>query len=80
MVYSTEVGKKVNVELEQASGGLSNQIRQVASTVANQWEELVFDFSSVPAGTTFKQLVFRYNDAANGAGEVIYIDNVSQSN
>lgn len=80
MVYSTEVGKMVNVELEQASGGLSNQIRQVASTVANQWEELVFDFSSVPAGTTFKQLVFRYNDAANGAGEVIYIDNVSQSN
>jgi len=80
MVYSTEVGKKLNVEIEQASGGLPNQVRQVATTVANQWEELVFDFSSVPAGTTFKQLVFRYNDVASGTGEVIYIDNVTQSN
>lgn len=82
MVYSTEVGKMLNVELEQASGGLPNQILKVASTVANQWEELVFDFGTlgIPAGTTFNQLVFRYNDVADGFGEVIYIDNVTQSN
>jgi hypothetical protein len=80
MVYSTEIGKKLNVEIEQGSNGVPNQVRQVASTVANQWEELTFDFSSVPAGTTFLQLVFRYNDTSGGAGEVIYIDNVTQSN
>ncbi len=82
MVYSTEVGKQLNVELEQASSGIPNQVLKVASTVANQWEELVFDFGAlgIPAGTSFNQLVFRYNDIAGGTGEVIYIDNVTQSN
>lgn len=82
MVYATEVGKMLNVEIEQGSNGVANQILKVATTVANQWEELVFDFGSlgIPAGTTFNQLVFRYNDAANGTGEVIYIDNVQQTN
>lgn len=41
MVYSTEVGKKLNVELEQGTNSVPNQILKVASTVANQWEELV---------------------------------------
>lgn len=82
LVYSTEVGKMLNVEIEQGSNGVPNQILKVASTVANQWEELVFDFgpAGIPAGTTFNQLVFRYNDIADGVGEVIYIDNVRQSN
>jgi hypothetical protein len=81
-LYSTEIGKALNVELEQGSNGVANQILKVASTVADQWEELVFDFGTlgIPAGTTFKQLVFRYNDSSDGAGEVIYLDNISQSN
>ena len=82
LVYSTEVGKMLNVELEQADSGIPNQVLKVASTVANQWEELVFDFgaSGIPAGTSFRQLVFRYNDVTDGLGEVIYIDNIRQSN
>lgn len=82
LVYSTEVGKMLNVELEQADNGIPNQVLKVASTVANQWEELVFDFgaSGIPAGTSFRQLVFRYNDVTDGLGEVIYIDNIRQSN
>lgn len=82
LVYSTEVGKMLNVEIEQGTNGVPNQILKVASTVANQWEELTFDFgpNGIPAGTTFSQLVFRYNDVADGLGEVIYIDNVRQSN
>lgn len=82
MIYATEVGKKLNVELEQASGGLANQVLKVPVTVANQWEELVFDFGAlgIPAGTTFKQLVFRYDDVNNGSGEIIYLDNIKQTN
>ena len=43
---------------------------------------LSFDFGTfgIPAGTTFNQLVFRYNDSANGTGEVIYLDNIKQTN
>lgn len=82
MVYSTEVGKQLHFQLEQGSGGFPNTGIDVASTVANQWEELVFDFgaSGIPAGTTFGQIVFQYNLSGAGTGEVIYIDNVSQSN
>ena len=63
--------------------GIPNQVLKAATTVANQWEELTFDFGAlgtIPAGTEFKQLVFRYNDSADGVGEVIYIDNVRQTN
>ncbi len=79
MVYATEAGKMLNLEIEQGSNGVANQVLKMPITVANQWQELVFDFgTTIPAGTTFKQLVFRYNDAAKGTGEVIYIDNVTQ--
>lgn len=80
MVYATEAGKMLNMEIEQGSNGVANQVLKMPVTVANQWQEIVFDFSSVPAGTTFKQLVFRYNDAEKGIGEVIYIDNITQTN
>lgn len=82
MVYATEAGKALNVELEQASGGLANQILKTVIPSANEWVELTYDFGAagVPANTTFKQLVFRYNDSDNGVGEIIYIDNIRQSN
>jgi hypothetical protein len=85
-MYATEVGKKLNVELEWAVGGNPENgvaVLKVANTVANQWEELVFDFSTIsgiPADAKFTQLVFRYDDVAKGTGEVIYIDNIRLTN
>jgi hypothetical protein len=85
-IYATEVGKKLNVELEWAVGGTPANgvaVLKVANTVANAWEELVFDFSTIsgiPADAKFTQLVFRYDDAADGTGEVIYIDNIRLTN
>lgn len=83
MVYATETGKLLNMEIEQATTGIPNQVLKMPITVANQWQTIVFDFGAlgtIPAGTQFKQLVFRYNDAAAGEGEVIYIDNIIQKN
>lgn len=82
LVYATETGKPLHFQLEQASSGIGNQGVDVAIPVANQWVELTFDFSTlgIPAGTTFKQIVFQYNLAGDGTGEVIYIDNVRQTN
>jgi hypothetical protein len=90
-VYNTDasnVGKKLNLELENgvpntgapANGG---SVLKVAITKLNAWEELVFDFSTIPAVKTtakFKQLVFRFNDSAKGLGEIIYIDNIRNTN
>jgi len=76
------IGKKLNVELEWAVGGSPANgvgVLRVPVTTSGAWEELVFDFSTIPAitaATRYTQLVFRYDDANVGAGAVIYIDNI----
>ena len=78
------VGKKLNVELE-AGNSLSNGVAvlKTAFTTSGVWEELEFDFSTIgaiPSTEKFKQLVLRFNDATDGAGAVIYVDNFRQTN
>jgi hypothetical protein len=82
------IGKKLNIELE--SGTISNGIAvlKVAFTTSGAWEELVFDFSTIPAipaNAKFNQLVLRFNDAFNGngvggTGSVFYLDNFRFTN
>lgn len=80
------IGKKMNVELESAVGGTPANgvgILKVALTKSGAWEELVFDFATVPAlpaGAKFNQLVLRFNDASDGAGAIIYVDNFRLTN
>lgn len=86
LVYATEVGKKVGIELQASTNGAPNTSVFVATTVANQWEELVFDTTdpaispAIPAGAKFKQLNINYNRPNKGLGEVIYIDNIRVTN
>lgn len=90
MVYNPDaanVGKKVNVELEWAVGTSDanpwGAVVKTAITKSGEWEELEFDFSSnaaIPATARFTQLVLRFNDSANGAGETIYLDNFRLTN
>jgi len=80
------VGKKLNVELEWAIGGTPANgvaVLKVPFTTSGEWEDLVFDFGTVagiPANAKFTQLVLRFNDGADGAGAVIYVDNFRQTN
>jgi hypothetical protein len=80
------VGKSLNVELESAIGGTPANgvgVLKVPFTTSGAWEELVFDFSTIsalPANAKFGQLVLRFNDASDGAGAVIYVDNFRQTN
>jgi len=80
----TLIGKKLNVELESGSSiGNGVAVLKTAFTTSNAWEELEFDFGTIPgipAGEKFKQLVLRFNDGVNGAGAVIYVDNFRQTN
>jgi hypothetical protein len=90
-VYNTDaanVGKKLNLELNEAvekSGGPTNgnSILKSAITQVNAWEELVFDFSTIPAigaKTKFNELRMRFNDPEKGKEETIYIDNIRNTN
>lgn len=90
MVYNPDpanIGKKINMELEWPVGGDKAQpygaILKIPVTKANEWEKITFDFSgiaTIPDNTQFKQLVFRFNDAEDGAGDVIYFDNITLTN
>lgn len=79
------VGKSLNVELEWSIDGPPNGVAvlKVPFATSNAWEELVFDFgsiSAIPAGTKFTQLVLRFNDSQDGAGDIIYVDNFRLTN
>ena len=90
MVYNptaANIGKKLNVELEWAIGtSTANPYGAVVKapfTTSGDWEELVFDFSTIPAipaGAKFTQLVFRFNDTQDGTQEVFYVDNIRLTN
>lgn len=74
------IGANVNVELEWSISGPDNGVAILKSpfTRAGHWEELEFDFNSVsgiPANAKFTQLVLRFNDGVDGAGDEIYVDN-----
>jgi hypothetical protein len=81
--YNTKaenIGKSLNVELEWSIDGPKNGVAvlKVPFTKSGAWEELVFDFSKIaeiPANTKFTQLVLRFNDSKDGAGDVVYVDN-----
>lgn len=90
MVYNPDaamIGKKMNVELEWAVGTSAanpwGAVVKTAVTKSGEWEELVFDFSTntaIPADARFTQLVLRFNDTADGAGAIIYVDNFTLTN
>ncbi len=91
LVYNPDplnIGKQLNIELESAvagTGATSNGVGvlKAAITKSGAWEELVFDYSTISAISAtarFGQLVLRFNDAASGAGEIIYLDNFRITN
>jgi len=87
---AANIGKKLNVELEWYVGASGanpwGAILKVPFTTSGAWEELVFDFSTIAAIPTtaplpkFTQLVLRFDDATNGAGAIVYLDNFRLTN
>lgn len=89
MVYNPDtelIGKKMNMELEWAEGGVPANgvaVLKVPFTKSGEWEELTFDYSTIsgiPSNAKFTQLVLRFNDTFDGAGAIFYIDNFRLTN
>ena len=81
LVLSPNAGAPVRVAFENSSDP-STQIRvDISTTVSNQWEELVFDFSTlINSGVDYDRMVIIFDiDEANptaGDGSVYYIDDI----
>lgn len=89
LVYNpdpAQIGMNLNVELESADNGNPANgvaVLKMPLTTSGAWEELVFDYSNIagiPADAKFNQLVLRFNDAADGAGPIVYVDNFRLTN
>jgi len=74
--YAPEVGKVVKVKLETSAGnvaGLTHEM-DMTTTVANQWETLVYDFSEAPDLEYVSFIVFY--DFGNTTGATYRVDEI----
>ena len=67
-VYSPRVGARLLLKVENQTNGAVNFEREATSTVANAWEELVFDYSAVSTTQAFNKLVFIFDLGTQGNG------------
>ena len=56
-VYSPRVGAKVLLKVENAGNGAIAFERERTTTVANAWEEIGFDFSTINTANVYNNIV-----------------------
>lgn len=78
--WSPKAGIPVRLKLENSNGDFVEL--DVNTTVTNQWEELVWDFTGTTSGIEFTQIVvfFEFVDGLPGDGSTYYFDDVSVTN
>jgi len=83
-IYSPFVGTPVRVKLEESGDSSHSVETEMLTTVANQWEVIIFDFSNQVAGTlalntdyTFDTLSVFFDFGSVGNGETYYWDDIT---
>ncbi|MCB0653994.1 MAG: T9SS type A sorting domain-containing protein, partial [Saprospiraceae bacterium] len=66
------------LKLENSATGAENIELPVANTVTNEWEELIFDFSSIPDDSQFRTLTIFFDLTIDATGEDVtsYFDDI----
>ncbi len=72
-VYSPAIGVPILLKLE-GDGGVNTELI-VNTTVADEWEVLIYGFTGQPSAT-YNKLVFIFNMGTTGAGEAYLFDDV----
>jgi hypothetical protein len=71
-VYSPRVGAKLLLKVENLTNGGINFEKEVATTVANGWEELSFDYSAINTASTYQKVVLIFDLGTAGDGSANY--------
>ena len=75
-VWSPQVGAAVLLKFENlADGNIATEL-QVSTTVANEWEELEFDFTGIESSNDYQRVVLFFDFGNNGTGETYYFDDI----
>jgi hypothetical protein len=80
-VWSPRAGAKVLLKVENSGNPGINFEREVATTVANQWEDLVFDFRTINASNSYNNivLIFELGTMGNGTSNfTFFFDDLRQ--
>lgn len=78
-VYSPRVGAKVLFKVENSSNSGINYEQEVTTTVANEWEELVFDYTGIDANQSYQNIVLIFDNGTMGDGTnnfTFYFDDI----
>jgi hypothetical protein len=67
-VFSPRVGAKVLLKVENLTNGGINFEKEVATTVANSWEDLVFDYSAINVSNSYQKIVLIFDLGTAGDG------------
>ena len=74
-VFAPRVGTKVLLKVENLTNGGISFEKEVATTVANAWEDLVFDYSTINTANAYQKvvLIFDLGTAGNGSANFTYL-------
>ncbi|MFM2327597.1 MAG: hypothetical protein RIR31_1799 [Bacteroidota bacterium] len=74
-VFAPRVGAKVLLKVENLTNGGISFEKEVATTVANAWEDLVFDYSTINTANAYQKvvLIFDLGTAGNGSANFTYL-------
>ena len=73
-LHSSKVGTKMTVRLRTASNYTASA--NATSTVENDWEELIFDFSNISIDKEFNRIFIYPDYNVSNTGEVFYYDDI----
>ncbi len=82
-VYSPRVGSKFLLKVENATNGAISFEKEATCTVANAWEDLVFDYSAINTAQSYQKivLIFDLGTAGDGSANFTYLfDDIRQTN
>ncbi len=82
-VYSPRVGAKVLLKVENSANNAINFEKEVATTVANQWQDLTFDFRAINTSNSYNNVVLIFDLGTTGNGSsnfTYYFDDLRQTN
>lgn len=82
-VFSPRVGAKVLLKIEKAGNGAISYQQETTTTIANAWEDLVFDFNGVDVTQSYQNLVFIFDNGTMGDGSANFtflFDDIRQTN
>jgi hypothetical protein len=78
-VYSPRVGAKLLLKVENLTDGNVSFDKEVATTKANEWEELTFDYSAISTTNTYQKIVLIFELGTVGDGSAnftFYFDDI----